>query len=85
MTDTTPTRRAHYLYVNMRDIGCNCGVRYRATSLDEAGRLHAEHLAAVRTDPPAPATVETFSTFCHCKPPHLNADNVCSCGVAWSS
>lgn len=29
------------------------------------------------------AVVETFSTFCFCKPPHLNADNVCSCGVAW--
>lgn len=82
MTDTTPTVRL--------------GV-YRRRQVEVLRELPQNQLSirfvdtGTRTTAPkrqvkeAAPVVETFSTFCFCKPPHLNADNVCSCGVAWSS
>lgn len=44
--------RDHYLFVNMRDIGCNCGERYRpegiaARTREDREAWFADHLTRV--------------------------------------
>lgn len=42
--------RAHYLFINMRDIGCNCGVRYDVVGRAAADAAHEAHLAEIHHD-----------------------------------
>lgn len=56
-TEIAPT--SHYLYVNMRDIGCNCGVRFRGVvGKAERDAAFAVHMAEVETDETLDAAAE---------------------------
>ena len=72
--------REHYLYINMRDRGCNCGARYHDAPRDRAAleAVHAAHLASVippteRHDRGCAAGVAS-STRCTCPIPPGKGD-----------